>query len=117
MRATEIIRGLLDLIDGVDATQQSDSDCGCGETCGCGNDDHAVMAVATTDDELRRFKQILGLTDDNAPEQYSNSPDERVAPIGSVTVDAGGGVNGPKHTADIRGEHPSLYPGTVYGAR
>jgi hypothetical protein len=111
MRATEIIRGLLDLIDGVDAAQQPTSDCGCGETCGCGEDDHAVMAVATTDDEIRRFKQILGLVDDNAPEQYSNSPDERVAPMGSVTVDAGGGVNGPKHTADIRGEHGRLYGG------
>ena len=111
MRATEIIRGLLDLIDGVDASQPSDDSCGCGGTCGCGDDDHAVMAVATTDDELRRFKQILGLVDDDSPEQYSNSPDERVAPLGSVTVDAGGGVNGPKHTADIRGEHGRLYGG------
>ena len=111
MRATEIIRGLLDLIDGVDSAQQPTSDCGCGGSCGCGEDDHTVMAVATTDDEIRRFKQILGLTDDNEPEQYSNSPDERVAPVGSVTVDAGGGVNGPKHTADIRGEHGRLYGG------
>jgi len=111
MRATEIIRGLLDLIDGVDGAKQPDSGCGCGGTCGCGEDDHTVMAVATTDDEIRRFKQILGLTDDNAPEQYSNSPDERVAPMGSVTVDAGGGVNGPKHTDDIRGEHGRLYGG------
>lgn len=111
MRATEIIRGLLDLIDGVDSAQQPDSDCGCGGSCGCEDEDHTVMAVATTDDELRRFKQILGLTDNNSPEQYSNSPDERVAPLSSVTVDAGGGVNGPKHTADIRGEHGRLYGG------
>ena len=110
MRATEIIRGLLDLIDDVDTAQQSDKDCGCSGDCGCNNDD-TVMAVATTDDEVRRFKQILGLVDDNAPEEYSNSPDERVAPTGSVTVDAGGGVNGPKHTADIRGEHGRLYGG------
>lgn len=103
MRATEIIRGLLDLIDGVEDAQQPAND------CGCNDDDHTVMAVATTDDEIRRFKQILGLVDDNQPEQYSNSPDERVAPVGSVTVDAGGGVNGPKHTADIRGEHGRLY--------
>jgi hypothetical protein len=109
MRATEIIRGLLDLIDGVDAAQQPDNSCG--SECGCSDDDHTVMAVATTDDELRRFKQILGLVDDNQPEQYSNSPDEKVAPMGSVTVDAGGGVNGPKHPADIRGEHGRLYGG------
>ena len=109
MRATEIIRGLLDLIDGVDAAQPADDSCGCGGTCGCGEDDNTVIAVATTDDEIRRFKQILGLVDDDAPEQYSNSPDERVAPMGSVTVDAGGGVNGPKDPADIRGEHGRLY--------
>jgi hypothetical protein len=116
MRATEIIRGLLDLIDGVDAVQQPETGCGCSDDCGCGDDDdHTVMAVATTDDELRRFKQILGLVGDDAPEQYSNSPDERVAPVSSVTVDAGGGANSPKHPADIRGEHPSLYPGQVWG--
>lgn len=111
MKTTDIIRGLLDLIDGVDNAEQPTSDCGCGDTCGCDDDDHTVMAVATTDDEIRRFKQILGLTDDDKPEQYSNSPDERVAPTGSVTVDAGGGINGPKHTADIRGEHGRLYGG------
>ena len=110
MRATEIIRGLLDLIDGVEAAQQPDSECSCGGDCGCGNDDPTVMAVATTDDELRRFKQILGLQDTNNDE-YANSPDERIAPVGSVTVDAGGGVNGPKHPADIRGEHGRLYGG------
>lgn len=111
MRATEIIRGLLDLIDSVDAPQQQPADdCGCSGECGCGGDDSTVMAVATTDDELRRFKQILGLADRD-DEPYSNSPDERVAPVGSVTVDAGGGVNGPKHTADIRGEHGRLYGG------
>ena len=102
MRATEIIRGLLDLIDGVDGAQPAESECGCG-------DDNTVMAVATTDDELRRFKQILGLTDNNTPEQYSNTPDERVAPIEAVTTDAGGGVNGPKHPDDIRAEHGKLY--------
>lgn len=112
MRATEIIRGLLDLIDDVDAVQQPENDCGCSDGCGCNSDnDHSVMAVATTDDELRRFKQILGLVDSGEPEQYSNSPDERVAPVSSVTVDAGGGANGPKHVDDIRGEHGRLYGG------
>lgn len=111
MKTTDIIRGILDLIDGVENSDHHESDCGCGGSCGCGDNDNTVMAVATTDDELRRFKQILGLVDDNAPEQYSNSPDERITSIDSVTVDAGGGVNGPKHTDDIRGEHGRLYGG------
>ena len=38
--------------------------------------------------------------------------------IDAVTVDAGADQwQGTKHPADIRGEHPSLYPGTVHGAR
>ena len=110
MKTTDIIRSVLDLIDGVEKPTHPDSDCGCGDTCGCDDNDSTVMAVATTDDELRRFKQILGLANNNdTQEQYSNSPGDRIAPIASVTTDAGGGANGPKHTADIRGEHGRLY--------
>ena len=111
MRATEIIRGLLDLIDGVDAAQQPEDSCGCGDFCDCDQHQNTVMATVSTDDELRRFKQILGLVDDDSQEQYSNTPNERVAPMDSVTVDAGGGANAPKHVADIRGEHGRLYGG------
>jgi hypothetical protein len=110
MRATEVIRGLLDIIDGIDDATPSDSGCGCGGECGCGNDDHTVMVASNDDDELRRFKQILGLVG-NDSEAYANSPDERVSDLDSVTIDAGGGVNGPKHPADIRGEHPRLFGG------
>ncbi len=106
MRATEVIRGLLDIIDGIDNAQQPESDCGCGSD----HSEPTVMVAANDDDELRRFKQILGLigSDSNS---YANTPDERVSDIDSVTVDAGGGVNGPKHPADIRGEHPRLFGG------
>lgn len=110
MRATEVIRSLLDIIDGIDDAQQPDSSCGCGGECGCGNDDHTVMVASNNDDELRRFKQILGLVGSDS-ETYANTPDERISDINSVTVDAGGGVNGPKHPADIRGEHPRLFGG------
>ena len=44
--------------------------------------------------------------------QYSNSPDERYSTVDKVTTKAGGGVNYPKHPADIRGAHPSQYPET-----
>lgn len=44
--------------------------------------------------------------------QYSNSPDERYSTVDKVTTKAGGGINYPKHPADIRGEHPSQYPET-----
>jgi hypothetical protein len=104
MRATEIIRGVLDLIDQVEQNETSQ--------------EPVVIAAKTEidpgnelDDNVRRFKQIIDLVSgDNDPAAFANQPDERVADIDSVTVDAGGGVNGPKHPADIRGEHPSMFP-------
>jgi hypothetical protein len=104
MRATEIIRGVLDLIDQVEQNETSQE---------------PVVIAAKTEidpgnelyDNVSRFKQIIDLVSgDNDPAAFANQPDERVADIDSVTVDAGGGVNGPKHPADIRGEHPSMFP-------
>ena len=116
MRATEFIRGILDIIDTVDSSTANTASCGCDSDCEHDGHEPSVIVAANNDDEMRRFKQILGLTD-NEQEQYANSPDERITDVDSVTSAAGGGVNSPKHPADIRGEHPSLYPGTVYGAR
>ena len=45
---------------------------------------------------------------------YSNSPDEHYADIKKVTVDAGGGVNGPKHPSDLRAVNTSMYPNMQY---
>ena len=42
---------------------------------------------------------------------YANCPAEVVAGIESVTSHAGGGLNGPKHPADIRADSISMYPG------
>ena len=67
-------------------------------------------------DDIRRFKQIVDLANTQATE-YPNTPKEEYASIESVTSAAGGGMQTPKHPSDIRGEHPSLYPGRVYGAR
>lgn len=103
MRATEIIRGILDLIDQAEQDQQPEP----------------IAVVAKTevepgndlDDNVRRFKQIVDLVSGQQdPAAFANEPEEKIADIDSVTVDAGGGWNGPKHPADIRGEHPSMFP-------
>lgn len=67
--------------------------------------------VPVEDDETRRFKQIMDIlvTKDRAG-AYSNSPNETIAGINSVTTDAGGGLNGPKHPADIRADSVAMYP-------
>jgi len=104
MRATEIIRGVLDLIDQVEHNEAGPE---------------PVMIVAKTevepenplDDNVRRFKQIIDLvSNDKDPAEFANSPEEKIADIDAVTANAGGGLNGPKHPADIRGEHPSMFP-------
>ena len=66
----------------------------------------AIAKVEAQDEN--HFKQIQDLQSDGCTE-YSNSPDEQYAGLESVTTDAGGGVNGPKHAADIRTDSPSLY--------
>ena len=56
------------------------------------------------------FRQIEDLTDDDRSEcEPANAPNEQYADIESVTTHAGGGVNGPKHAADLHTDSPSLY--------
>lgn len=93
MRVQDIIRNMLDLIDQLDGEPAEQEPNG------------------YTDDDLDRFKQIAGLHTDGEMSPLSNSPNEKYADIDAVTVDAGGGVNGPKHPSDIRVQHPSAYPG------
>ncbi len=103
MRATDIIRQVLNMIDAIDTNAAQ----------GAPHEEPKEISVeieAGTEDELARMKQIAGLIGSSETE-YSNQPQERIASIEAVTTDAGGGVNGPKHPADIRGEHPRLYGG------
>jgi len=95
MRATDIVRKVLDLLDAVD-----------------GNEDTSIEAevhVHQNGEEDNRFKQILAMLDADSFGPLANSPNEVVAPIEAVTTDAGGGVNGPKHPADIRVKDPRGY--------
>jgi len=102
MRVTEIIRGILDIIDGVERAQPDDSQ----------------EERAYHDRDIKRFRQIVDLADTEASTGYRNEPQEQYADIDSVTVNAGSDSwQGTKHPADIRGEHPSLYPGRVYGSK
>lgn len=68
----------------------------------------AIQNTAPQDEN--HFKQIEDLTvDDRTCDDYSNTPNEQYADLEAVTSHAGGGVNGPKHAADIRTDSPSLY--------
>jgi hypothetical protein len=99
MRVSEIIRQVLDVIDQAEAQEA----------------EQPVEELGYTDRDIKRFRQIAGLTTDK---QYTTEPNEQYMDIDAVTVDAGADQwQGTKHPADIRGEHPSLYPGKVYGAK
>ena len=61
-------------------------------------------------DDINRWRQIVDLADTDGSEPYGNSPKERYADLNSVTSHAGGGVNGPKHPDDLRGNSLKIYP-------
>lgn len=95
MKATDIIRDVLDLIDKIE--------CGPAE-------EPVATAVIQTGVDSNRFKHIYALLTAERDQTYSNSPGEVVAPVNAVTVDAGGGWNGPKNPADLKSNSISMYP-------
>ena len=97
MRATELIRGVLDLIDQMDGEEHDHEECGCGGTCD---------SCSGEQEEPSRFKQILAMLNNPSEGDYSNTPNEIVANVDAVTTLAGGGLNGPKDPADIRVKDP-----------
>jgi hypothetical protein len=103
MRATDIIRQVLNMIDAIDTNAAQ----------GAMHAEPAEISIeldAGEPDELARMKQIAGLLTGPGETQYSNEPQERIAGVEAVTTNAGGGVNGPKNPADIRSNTISMYP-------
>jgi hypothetical protein len=95
MRATEIIRAVLDLLDQEDT--EKDNLTG-----------KIEVQRTTQDDESARFMQVLDLLSKGDSPVIANAPDEKYADVDAVTTLAGGGVNGPKHPDDIRIKDPRL---------
>jgi hypothetical protein len=105
MRASDIIRNVLDLIDQIDCGQQAQ--------------DTAVAVIPVeepvqTGVDTNRFKQIFDILSAERNQMYNNSPNEVVAGIESVTTHAGGGENGPKNPADIRADSVAMYPNHLH---
>ena len=92
MRTTDIIRSVLDLIDQVEVKQ-----------------DTSIEIPNESGEQTSRFKQIYAMMSDKGQGEYSNTPNEVVADVDSVTTLAGGGLNGPKHPHDIRVKDPGGY--------
>ena len=95
MRTTDIIRSVLDLIDQVEVKQ-----------------DTPIEIPNEPGEQTSRFKQIYAMMSDKGQGEYSNTPNEVVADVDAVTTLAGGGLNGPKHPADIRVKDPGYGHGS-----
>ena len=93
MRATDVLRNVLDLIDQIEDSKSPKVD----------------VQVSQNDESDKRFRQILAMLDTDSFGPLANSPNEVVAPVDAVTTLAGGGVNGPKEPADIRVKDPRGY--------
>jgi hypothetical protein len=100
MRATDIVRQVLDLLDEIEGPQDVRPGVLPDETCGAEQGEPIAG----------RFKQIFAMLDAPKSDLYANTPNEVVADIEAVTTLAGGGLNGPKHPPDIRVKDPSMYP-------
>jgi len=97
MRTTDIIRQILDIIDQVDGQHDI-------------KEPEEIHADPDSGDS--RFRQILAMLQNDESGGFENTPNEIVSNIDSVTTDAGGGVNGPKHPADIRVKDPGYGHGS-----
>jgi hypothetical protein len=93
MRASDIIRGVLDLIDQIDCVQQQQE------------------LPVVQEPAIGSFKDMFAKLSGDTASVYSNSPDVHIQGVASVTTDAGlGGLNGPKNPADIKSNSISMYP-------
>jgi hypothetical protein len=96
MKITDIIRTVLDLVDRAEIEKPKEPEM------------QVTVQAQGDPDELARIKQIAGLLTTGETE-YSNSPEEKVADVDAV-IASGTDLMKSKHPADIRGEHPSMYP-------
>lgn len=92
MKITDIIRGVLDVIDRADEPEAE-----------------PVMAIAVAaEPELADIQRLAGILDVAEPE-YANEPNAVVAPLGAA-FPAGDDVHHSKNPADIRTNAPSMFP-------
>jgi hypothetical protein len=104
MKITDIIRGIIDLID-----QETEQD---------QESQVAVIDLAINPepepqgmDPLDMMRQLAGMTDAGCDEpEYANAPDEQVSAM-TAAFPEGDDLHHSKNPADIRTNAPSMYPG------
>ena len=93
MKITDIIRGVLDIIDSAEAPAEPVV---------------AIEISAQPEQELADMQKLAGILGTDTPE-YANEPQEVIAPIGAA-FPAGDDIHHSKNPADIRTNAPSMFP-------
>lgn len=111
MRIQELIRGMVDMIDHMQANHPvTPTKIIVAHPVATIQPPEDASPLTHAGDDINRWRQIVDLADNDRCEPYGNAPNEKYADINSVTIHAGGGVNGPKHPHDIRVKDISAYP-------
>jgi len=114
MKATEIIRGVLDLIDHVE-TVDSELETAATEKEHI-DSNNSILPLSKDAEEINRYKQIVDLlpkeSDPLTP--FSNTPIPKVADIAAITIQSGDDLHKSKHPSDIRSNATSMYPFLQY---
>ena len=92
MKITDIIRSVLDIIDGAESPAQEPT--------------VAIAIDVEPEVELMDMQRLAGLL---ADPEYANEPNAIVAPVGAA-FPAGDDVHQSKNPADIRTNAPSMFP-------
>ena len=92
MKITDIIRSVLDIVDGAEASPDPAV---------------AVEIAVEPEADVMDMQRLAGIL---ADPEYANEPNTVVAPIGAA-FPAGDDVHHAKNPADIRTNAPSMFPG------
>jgi hypothetical protein len=118
MRATEIIRGILDIIDQVEEPGQEEGTSIAISMGGVQSPEAEMMPLSHDAESINRFKQIVDLLpNDGEMSPLSNSPNEKYADIDAITKQSGDDMHKSKNPADIRSNATSMYPGYQHDPR
>jgi hypothetical protein len=94
MKITDIIRGVLDVIDRAEEPEQEPA--------------IAVAIQVEPEEELMDMQRLAGILGVEEPE-FANEPNAIVAPVGAA-FPAGDDVHYSKNPADIRADSISMFP-------
>jgi len=108
MRIQDIIRQMIDMIDDVQSGPELAPPIIVAHPTATIIPPENISPLTHAGDDINRFRQIVDLAD-TPYGPIGNAPNEKYADIDSVTIDAGGGMNGPKHLRDLRVKDPSAY--------